>query len=247
MSNRYVVIPARRQSERLPSKPLALIGDRPMVVHVCERASGADVHEVWVATDDDEILAAVTDAGYSGVLTAASHVSGTDRIEEVAVEREWADDDIVINVQGDEPLLPPALIDQVAELLAQSDADIATLATPIDTDDEFADPNVVKVVTRDDGRALYFSRAPVPMERAVSSAPQAARRHIGIYAYRVSALRKLTATRPSELEQLERLEQLRALAIGMEIVVADAKVVPPAGVDTAQDLERVRGVVANSD
>lgn len=239
-----VVIPARYASTRLPAKPLVDIGGKPMVQWVVAAAQRSGAEEVWVATDDERIVQA---ASPHALLTRVDHVSGTDRIFEVAQQRGWADSTIVVNVQGDEPQLPAALIDQVAALLMRdAAADMATLCTPIRDIHEFLDPNAVKVVFDTQGSALYFSRAPIPWHReGLSSAGHQTRhdgayRHLGIYAYRVSALRRLSALSPSELESIEKLEQLRALQAGMRIAIAVAAVAPPAGVDTPQDLERVR-------
>jgi 3-deoxy-manno-octulosonate cytidylyltransferase (CMP-KDO synthetase) len=222
-----------------------------MILHVHHRALRSGASEVIVATDDERIRAACALAGAAVELTSASHVSGTDRIAEVAARRGWGDDDIVVNVQGDEPLLPPALISQAAGLLAATPAaSIATLATPIASEAEYLDPNVVKVVARQDGLALYFSRAPIPWDRdAAEGSPGSAarhlgaRRHLGLYAYRVSALGRLAAAPAAELERRERLEQLRALAMGLAIVVADAVEAPGPGVDTAADLARVEALI----
>lgn len=236
----HVVIPARRASVRLPNKPLLDIAGEPMIVRVCQQASQV-CSDVCVATDDDAIAAAVRDAGFSAELTLATHESGTDRVYEVCERRGWPADAVVVNVQGDEPLLPALLINQAARGLVSSGADIATLATPIVSRQEFDDPNVVKVVRNDAGDALYFSRAAIPYDRAQSAdVPSQARRHIGLYAYRVKALRAFVDSQPAQSEQLERLEQLRALAIGLRLQVIDADVLPPAGVDTANDLDRVR-------
>ncbi len=245
-----VVIPARYASTRLPAKALADIGGKPMLQWVIAAACRSGAEEVLVATDDARVEAAALDpAGrHVGVMTSADHQSGTDRIAEVARQRAWLDDMIVVNVQGDEPQLPPALIDEVALLLEKApDADIATLSTPVRSLHEFMDPNVVKVVTGAQGAALYFSRAPIPWHRdgaAVGLQSQTsfpgAQRHLGIYAYRVGALRRLTALAPSDLELTEKLEQLRALQTGMRIVVGVASQPPGIGVDTPQDLERVR-------
>jgi 3-deoxy-manno-octulosonate cytidylyltransferase (CMP-KDO synthetase) len=173
-------------------------------------------------------------------MTAASHQSGTDRIAEVARAKGWRESDIVVNVQGDEPLMPPALIDQVAGLLlANSAAGMATLASPLARLEDLLDPNVVKVVADAGGRALYFSRAPIPWNRDNQRSFAGARRHIGIYAYRVSALLRLAALAPTPLEQTEKLEQLRALENGIEIRVADAAELPGPDVNTPEDLERV--------
>ena len=237
-----VVIPARYASTRLPGKPLALLAGTPLVLHVYRLALHAGAAEVMVATDDARIREICAEAGADVEMTDAAHPSGTDRIAEVAARRGWAADSIVVNVQGDEPFLPPALISQAAGLLERDrGAAIATLATPIATEREFRDPNVVKVVAARDGRALYFSRAPIPRDRdSGAPAPPGARRHLGIYAYRVEALRRLAQSPPSPLEQAERLEQLRALELGLAIAVADASEVPGPGIDTAEDLERAQ-------
>jgi 3-deoxy-manno-octulosonate cytidylyltransferase (CMP-KDO synthetase) len=250
-----VVIPARYASTRLPAKALADIAGRPMVQWVVAAAEKSRAGEVLVATDDARLAAAAQGrAGNVGVMTRADHQSGTDRIAEVAAQRHWSDDTIVVNVQGDEPRLPAVLIDQVAELLAQTrDADLATLCTPITSLHEFLDPNVVKVVTARGSLALYFSRAPIPWHRDAAPAGLTsqtsilgAQRHLGIYAYRVAALRALTSMAPSDLEVTEKLEQLRALQAGMKIAVGIAREVPGIGVDTPQDLERVRAQVAGA-
>ncbi|MFO7306514.1 MAG: 3-deoxy-manno-octulosonate cytidylyltransferase [Gammaproteobacteria bacterium] len=243
-----VVIPARYASTRLPGKPLLDIAGRPMIEWVIAASLQSRAEEVLVATDDVRIAERV---GERAVMTQPSHQSGTDRIAEVARQRGWSDETIVVNVQGDEPQLPSALIDQVASLLkSHPDADIATLCTPICSLQEFLEPNVVKVVTAQNGLALYFSRAPIPFDRdgapdgvASQSQFQGAHRHLGLYAYRVAALRKLSTLEPSELERIEKLEQLRALQAGMKIVVAVASEPPPAGVDTPEDLARVRAAL----
>lgn len=252
-----VVIPARYASARLPAKPLLDIAGRPMIQWVVAAAAQSGADEVLVATDDERIAAAALDprSGRSiAVMTSTNHLSGTDRIAEVASRRSWDTRTIVVNVQGDEPLLPPALVGQVAALLDRhADADIATLSTPITSLQEFLDPNVVKVVTAANGAALYFSRAPIPWTRdaalqglASQTSFAGAQRHLGIYAYRVDALRRMTALPAGELELTERLEQLRALQAGMKLVVAVASVTPPAGVDTESDLIRVRAVLGAS-
>jgi 3-deoxy-manno-octulosonate cytidylyltransferase (CMP-KDO synthetase) len=207
-------------------------------VHERARACGAD--EVWIATDDERIAAAARQFGAEVAMTARTHLTGTDRIAEVAMARGWKDTDVVVNVQGDEPLIPPAVIDQVAQLLAAHPrSDIGTLAVKIDTLAELTDPNVVKVACDAGGRALYFSRAQIPFNRdAPSTVPAASLRHVGIYAYRVAALRKLAGLAPTRLEQIEKLEQLRALEHGLEIRVALAVERPLADVNTAADLER---------
>ncbi len=238
------VIPARFGSSRLPGKPLADIDGRPMIAWVYERAQHSGASDVLVATDDERIAAACREFGAVVELTSASHESGTDRIAEVAERLEWADDQIVVNVQGDEPLLPPALISQVAVLLGQDpDAGVATLVTPVRSRDEWQDLNLARVIVDRNGRALYFSRAPIPWPRDGGTPP--ALRHIGLYAYRVDALKQLAATSPCELERVERLEQLRALWLGMKIVVAEACEVPPRGVDTEADLDAVRELLVS--
>lgn len=248
-----VVIPARYASSRLPGKALMSIGSKPMVQWVYERslASGAD--EVLIATDDLLIVSAGHSFDAEVIMTASTHTSGTDRIAEVARQRGWPKNDIIVNVQGDEPLIPPPVIKQVAALLASHpDADIATLATPIDSLEELLNPNVVKVVTDARGRALYFSRAPIPWNR--DGAPggintqrvfAGARRHIGIYAYRVGALLRMAALEPTALERAEKLEQLRALENGLEIRVADAIERPGPDVNTPEDFERVMTLVSS--
>jgi len=247
-----VVIPARHGASRLPGKPLLDIGGRPMIQWVIEAALRSHAEEVLVATDDQRIADAACDPRRSGgslaIMTRADHASGTDRIAEVAAARHWSLRTIVVNLQGDEPQMPSLLIDQVADLLAEHpSADIATLCTPITTMQEFLDPNVVKVVAARDGMALYFSRAPIPWHRdgakegiATQTSFLGARRHLGIYAYRVASLQRLTVLPPSDLETTEKLEQLRALQSGMRIAVGIAAETPPAGVDTQQDLSRVR-------
>jgi len=244
------VIPARHGSTRLPGKPLLLLAGTPLVLHVHRLALRSGAAEVIVATDDERVRSACAAAGAAVEMTAAEHASGTDRIAEIAVRRGWSGGDIVVNVQGDEPLLPPSLIGQAARLLADTpSASIATLSTPIATESDYLDPNVVKVVSRPDGLALYFSRAPIPWDRDAGNAANAgrhrgAKRHLGLYAYRVSALGQLAAAPPAALEQRERLEQLRALSLGLAIVVADALEPPGPGVDTPEDLARVEALLA---
>ncbi len=248
----HVVIPARYASTRLPGKPLLDIGGKPMIQRVVERACASGAGEVLVATDDARIAAAVRDPRRPdrsiAVMTDPRLPSGTDRVAAVAAARGWRDDTVVVNVQGDEPFLPSALIDQVAGLLGtDASAGIATLATPIESLDDFLDPNVVKVVAAADGTALYFSRAPIPWTRDGASAGLAsqresgdAMRHVGMYAYRVGALRTITQLPPSSLEQREKLEQLRALQNGIRVVVGTCVEPPGPGVDTEADLVRAR-------
>jgi len=239
-----IVIPARFAASRFPGKPLVSIAGKPMLQWVFERAGKAGATEILIATDDERIRAVATGFGASVCMTEVGHASGTDRIAEVARARGWEPQDIVVNVQGDEPLIEPALIRQVANMLERDpSAGIATLATPIQSVEALLDPNVVKVVTAADGGALYFSRAPIPWVRDGATAGVAsqtrfdsARRHLGLYAYRVATLCMLAARPPSELEQLERLEQLRALEAGVRIVVADAEVQPGPDVNVHADV-----------
>lgn len=245
MSQAYkVVIPARFASTRLPGKPLRDILGKPMLQHVYEAAVACASAETVIATDDQRIEQAATAFGAQVCMTSTEHASGTDRLAEVVDKLGWQDDDIVVNVQGDEPLMPPALIDQVANDLAENaGASIATVATPLVAAGEFFDPNVVKVVTDKVGYALYFSRAPIPWDRdllhddvkalPIGIVPM---RHIGIYAYRVGYLRSYAEMRPCPLEQAEQLEQLRALWYGERIHVAEATQRPGPGVDTEDDL-----------
>ncbi|MCB1890199.1 MAG: 3-deoxy-manno-octulosonate cytidylyltransferase [Rhodocyclaceae bacterium] len=243
-----VVIPARFASTRLPGKPLADIGGQPMVVRVLERAREAGADEVWVATDHEAVARAVTDFGGQALMTRADHPSGTDRIAEVAAARGWADEDIVVNVQGDEPLIAPELIRTVASALAtDAEASIATAAHAIDDPAEVFNPNVVKVVCDHAGRAMYFSRATIPWARDAFAAGQGTvpagldiQRHVGIYAYRCSFLRCYSGLAEAPVERWECLEQLRAMWHGYRIHVARIDTAPPAGVDTPADLERVR-------
>ncbi|MBS0375098.1 MAG: 3-deoxy-manno-octulosonate cytidylyltransferase [Proteobacteria bacterium] len=247
-----VLVPARYASTRLPGKPLRLIAGRPMIEHVYRRARMAGAHEVVIATDDERIAAACRAFGADVALTDAGHPSGTDRLAEVARTRGYADDDLIVNVQGDEPLIAPSNIAAVAELLAaRPPAAIATLVTPITSLDEYLDPNVVKAVRDVRGRALYFSRAPVPWARDAAAGGlddgrryATALRHVGLYAYRAGALRQLAALAPTPLEETERLEQLRALEHGLEIAVGLAREAPGPGVDTEADLARAEAALA---
>ena len=245
-----IVIPARHSSSRLPGKPLLDIAGKPMVLRVLDRAMQAGAGEVWVATDHSGIAEVVEAAGGKVILTSADHPSGTDRLAEVATQLGWADHTLVVNVQGDEPLIPPQLIaDAAAALAADPAAAIATACHPLESVDEFFNPNVVKVVMGADGRALYFSRAPIPWARDAFAADRStlpaglpAFRHIGLYAYRAGFLKRYSTLAASPLEQWEALEQLRAMAHGFPIQVMVLDHAPPAGVDTADDLERVRRV-----
>jgi len=223
-----------------------------MLQWVYERARASGARDVLIATDDAAIAAAAGAFGAVARMTSADHASGTDRLAELAAIEGWPEADIVVNVQGDEPLIPPAIIRQVATLLeSDPEAAIATLATPVESLEEFLDPNAVKVVADRRGRALYFSRAPLPWERDGASgglltqrAFAGARRHVGIYAYRVGALRRLASLAPTALEKVERLEQLRALENGLLIRVADAAEKPGPDVNTAEDLRRVAALMA---
>ncbi len=248
----HVVIPARYGSTRLPGKPLAEIGGQPMIVRVAEQVSRASVDGVHVAVDDERVFKVVAEAGYSAVMTREDHPSGSDRVMEVASQLALAEEDIVINVQGDEPLMPPAVIEQlVAEMSSGARVDIATLCEPVVSKDEFFDPNVVKVVQDSQGFARYFSRAPIPYPRdreAVLDEAELlalkARRHIGIYGFKVRALREFVALRDSHLEATEKLEQLRWLEAGRNLLVLDSIEPVPGGIDTPEDLERVNAQVA---
>jgi 3-deoxy-manno-octulosonate cytidylyltransferase (CMP-KDO synthetase) len=234
-----VVIPARYASTRLPGKALIEIAGKPMIQWVYERSRASRASEVIVATDDARIVEAAQRFGAPVELTSPTHQSGTDRIAEVARARGWKETDVIVNVQGDEPHMPHALIDQVAGLLLDNaDAGMGTLASPLGRIEDLLDPNIVKVVADGQGRALYFSRAPIPWDRDDRHTFAHGRRHVGIYAYRVGALLKLAALAPTPLEMLEKLEQLRAVENGIGIRVADAVVKPGADVNTKEDLDR---------
>lgn len=242
------VIPARYASSRLPGKPLADIGGKPMVVHVAERGRESGADEVIVATDDERIRDAVVKHGHAALMTRADHATGTDRIAEVALARGWDDERIVVNVQGDEPRIPARLIQSVARQLADHpDADIATACHPIREAAEMFDPHAVKVVMDRHGYALYFSRAPIPYARDAFKADRTklppglpAFRHLGMYAYRCRFLKAYAGIAPAAIEQFEALEQLRALAQGYRISVAVTEDAPEPGVDTPEDLEKMR-------
>lgn len=248
----HVIIPARFASTRLPGKPLLDIGGKPMIRHVWEQARKSQALSVTVATDDVRIAETCRTFGAEVVMTRADHPSGTDRLQEVVSHMQLDADACVVNVQGDEPMIPPSLIDQVAaNLLAHPEASIATLAEPLDDPEAIFNPNVVKLVTDHRGFALYFSRAPIPWCRDAfaqqpRSLPQGIvfRRHIGLYAYKVGFLHDYVQWPPSPLETAESLEQLRALWFGCRIQVADACEVPAPGIDTQADLERVRALLA---
>ena len=243
----YVVIPARYASTRRPGKPLLDIAGKPMVVWVAQRAQQSGAKHVVVATDDVRIMEAVVQHGYQAVMTRSDHISGTDRIAEVALQQGWQDDAIVVNVQGDEPLIETALILEVATILANSsDAVMATACHAIHTKAEILNPNIVKVVLDAKGHALYFSRAPIPYPRdAFAANAELPRdipvyRHIGIYAYRAKFLKQYAGIQPAAIEQIECLEQLRVLHHGYKIAVSISENAPAAGVDTEGDLAYVR-------
>ncbi|NOT14554.1 MAG: 3-deoxy-manno-octulosonate cytidylyltransferase [Methylotenera sp.] len=246
----YVVIPARYASTRLPGKPLLDIAGKPMVVHVAERAKLSGAKQVVVATDDLRIVDAVNKYGLLAMLTRDDHVSGTDRIAEVVAREGWHDDAIVINVQGDEPLIDTALIMDVATMLANNNmAVMATACHALHTVADFVNPNVVKVVLDKDGHALYFSRSPIPYPRDGFANHQhlpkgmLAYRHIGLYAYRAQFLKQYASLAPSALEHIESLEQLRVLYHGFKIAVAVSNHAPATGVDTEADIARVRALM----
>ena len=246
-----VVIPARFGSSRLPGKPLADIAGKPMVQYVYERALGSRADRVIIATDDERIMSMAEGFGAEVCMTQASHPSGTDRLQEVASLYGMSDDDVIVNVQGDEPLIPSSVINQVADNIYDAlEAGAATLCERITCREQLFNPNIVKVVSDSKGYALYFSRAPIPWARAefvdnVASLPEVDcfRRHIGIYAYRVGLLNQYVKWGVSPIEKLEALEQLRLLWHGQRIHVADAVETPPHGVDTEQDLVHVRSIL----
>ena len=241
------VVPARYASTRLPAKPLLDLGGKPMVARVAECAVRSGAEEVWVATDHADVVSAAERHGLSVLLTRADHPTGTDRLAEVVEKRGWSDDTIVVNVQGDEPLIDPGLIAQTARQLAESGADIATVAHPIDSPADFFAPNVVKVVCKANGDAMYFSRAPIPFardqfaqSRDMLPAGLPAYRHIGLYAYRASFLRAYAKLAPSPVEGFEALEQLRAMWHGYRISVVVSNHLPMPGVDTPEDAARMQ-------
>ncbi|MBE2894661.1 3-deoxy-manno-octulosonate cytidylyltransferase [Spirabiliibacterium falconis] len=255
MTDFTVIIPARYASSRLPGKPLAYIAGKPMIQHVWMQAKKAGAKRVVVATDDERVQSAVQHFGGEVCMTSTHHNSGTERLAEVVEALGLADDEIVVNVQGDEPLIPPSIIEQVASLLCGSQAKMATLAVQLDDAYELANPNVVKALCDKNGYVVYFSRAPIPWHRdefaqtAVSEAQSAVDafpylRHIGLYAYRAGFIRQYVAWEPSPIEHIESLEQLRVLWYGEKIHMAIAKQTPAVGVDTAEDLEKVRQILA---
>jgi 3-deoxy-manno-octulosonate cytidylyltransferase (CMP-KDO synthetase) len=248
----YVVIPARYASTRLPAKPLKMIAGKTMIQHVYERASQSDAVKVIIATDDARIEAVAKEFGANVCMTKTTHNSGTDRLQEVAQQFNLQADDIVVNVQGDEPLIPPQVINQVANNLAENTfCSMATLSEPIHSLIDFRNPNIVKVVKDNRGKALYFSRAPIAWPRDHFAKPDLTelpsgfvpQRHIGIYAYRVSLLNEFVTWPQADLEKIESLEQLRVLANGHAIHIEEACMAVPGGVDTEEDLNRVRGLL----
>ncbi len=260
----HVVIPARIASTRLPGKPLLEIGGKPMVVRVAEQAKLSGAQQIIIATDHEPILTSVGQHGFNACMTRVDHSSGTDRIAEVVAQQGWSDDTIVVNVQGDEPLIPPALIRSVAQhLFDHPECAIATACHPIHDEASMRNPNIVKAVLDKDGNALYFSRAPIPYPRdefaSTSLAPTLSPgkrellpksitvlRHIGIYAYRASFLRAFGQLEPAEIEKIEALEQLRALWHGYKIGVTITHDAPPSGVDTEADLIAARTLFESS-
>jgi len=252
-----VIIPARHASTRLPAKPLADLAGKPMVVRVMERALAAGAEEVWVATDHEEVAQAVRNAGGNALMTRADHPSGTDRLGEVVDVLGWDDNTIVVNVQGDEPLIDPAIIVSCAQALAEdAEAAIATAAHAIHTLEDFLNPAVVKLIADAHGRAMYFSRAPIPWPRDAFAAGLPSKgnipawlkptRHVGLYAYRASFLRAYARLAPSPIENVEMLEQLRAMWHGYKIRVMMLDAAPPGGIDTPEDLARVRAIFENA-
>jgi len=240
-----VVIPARYASSRLPGKPLLDIAGKPMLQHVYERALASAAGAVYIATDDARIREVALGFTDNVCMTSADHQSGTDRIHEVARSLGLGKQEIIVNVQGDEPLIPPAAIDQVAHNLQQHpQAGIASLFEEIAEREELLNPNAVKVVTDEEGYALYFSRSPLPWPGAADSAAVSGKRHIGIYAYRVATLDSFVSWQPTALEKAERLEQLRAMCHGIRIHMDRARQKMPGGVDTEEDLQNVRAFLA---
>lgn len=249
MSHFHVVIPARHASTRLPGKPLLLIAGKPMVVRVAEQAAQSGAQQIWIATDHHAIANVAHEYGFKACLTRESHASGTDRIAEVVEQQGWPDDTIVVNVQGDEPLIPSALIRAVADHLnAHPECAIATACHPIHDETAMRNPNIVKTVLDKHGNAMYFSRATIPYPRDAFAQLQPLPadlpilRHIGLYAYRAGFLRAYGQLAPAAIEHFEALEQLRALYHGYKIGVVIAEQAPPGGVDTEQDLQTVRQI-----
>ncbi|MEM6159810.1 3-deoxy-manno-octulosonate cytidylyltransferase [Erwinia sp. P6884] len=246
--NFVAIIPARFASTRLPGKPLVDIHGKPMVVHVMERALESGADRVIVATDSEAVAEAVRAAGGEVCMTRADHHSGTERLAEVIERYQFSDETIIVNVQGDEPMIPPVIVRQVADNLVKSEAGMATLAVPIESAEEAFNPNAVKVVRDARGYALYFSRAAIPWDRerfatSRETIGETFLRHIGIYGYRAGFIRRYVSWEPSPLEQIELLEQLRVLWYGEKIHVDVARAIPSVGVDTQEDLVRVRAAM----
>ncbi len=246
---KHLVIPARYASSRLPGKPLLEIHGRAMILRVVDQARKVKAFDdICVATDDERIFQLCKAESIDVVMTSNSHPSGTDRLSEVAKIRGWAGSDVVVNIQGDEPLIPAVLVEQVANLLlSKPNCDMATLCEPINSVEEFSRISIVKVVRSLDSEALYFSRAPVPWDRdafaqGIHRVPHNAMRHLGLYAYRVALLQDFVNWPVGQLEQLESLEQLRVLENGCRIAIAEAQVSLPPGVDTAEDLARLNAM-----
>jgi len=245
---RIAIIPARYASTRLPGKPLLDICGQPMLQHVYQQAKKSSMDKIIIATDDQRIFDRMTELNCEVCMTSKEHRSGTDRLAEVALKMQLADDDIVVNVQGDEPLIPPEVIDQVANLLINNQqAGMSTLSTTITSNNSLKDPNVVKVISNINGEAIYFSRASIPWDRDSKHQNNPIyQRHIGIYGYRAAFLQKFSDWLPCELETIESLEQLRVLWHGEKIQIAEAISVPPEGVDTEDDLNAVRAILQSN-
>jgi len=254
MQDFVVAIPARHAATRLPGKPLRLLGGEPLILHVARRALEAGAREVWVAADDARIADALEGSGVCIAMTSPDHASGSDRLAECARIAGWSDDTVIVNLQGDEPFAPAEGVRAVAQALVQSGAEMSTLATPIDDVAQLFDPNVVKVVRRADGDALYFSRAPLPWSRDTFGGAEprlpadgnAWLRHIGIYGYRAGFLQQFSRMAPTRLERTESLEQLRALEAGHRIAVGLTPAAFPPGIDTPEDLARAERHLAES-
>lgn len=251
--NYHIVIPARLASQRLPNKPLVQIAGRSLIEHVYRRACSSSAKSVVIATDSSEVCALADRFGARAVMTSAEHKSGSDRIAECIQVLGWREDTLVVNLQGDEPLMPASCLDQVAELLSNTPAaDVASLYLPIQNEEELHDSNVVKVVTAQSGNALYFSRSMVPYPRGqdpnqIMAGETPWKRHVGLYAYRAGALAAFTRTSHGLLENLEKLEQLRFLESGRAIAMDLAVDFIPAGVDSPADLDRVRKILTAED
>ncbi len=253
LSAYHIVIPARFASERLPGKVLLDLAGQSLLQRVWQRATQSSAQSVVIATDDERIVAAAGSFGAQVVMTRSDHQSGSDRIAECAAQLAWPDDHLIVNLQGDEPLMPAACLDQVAALLDErADCEVASLYWPITDAEEVQNPNAVKVVTDSEDRALYFSRSPIPFARAhtdIDAALDAGivwKRHLGLYAYRLAALRRYTSSPPTPLEKSEHLEQLRIMEQGGRIAMARACEFIPAGIDTQDDLDRVRDLIESN-